>query len=69
MNGLEQIKEYLPFIIPILIVQYGLMIAALVHILRHKNYRIGNRVIWIVISVVVNTIGPILYFTIGKGEE
>ncbi|WP_033164821.1 PLDc N-terminal domain-containing protein [Clostridium sp. KNHs205] len=69
MNGLEQIKEYLPFIIPILIVQYGLMIAALVHILRHKNYRIGNRVVWIVISVVVNTIGPILYFTIGKGEE
>ena len=69
MNGLEQIKEYLPFIIPILIVQYGLMIAALVHILRHKNYRIGNRVIWIVITVVVNTIGPILYFTIGKGEE
>nr|WP_156034797.1 PLDc N-terminal domain-containing protein [Clostridium sp. KNHs205] len=66
---MEQIKEYLPFIIPILIVQYGLMIAALVHILRHKNYRIGNRVVWIVISVVVNTIGPILYFTIGKGEE
>jgi hypothetical protein len=69
MNGLEQLKEYLPFIIPILIIQYGLMIAALVHILRHKNYRIGNRVVWIIISVVVNTIGPILYFTIGKGEE
>ncbi len=69
MNGLEQIKEYLPFIIPILIVQFGLMTAALVHILRHKNYRIGNRIVWIVISVLVNTIGPILYFTIGKGEE
>jgi hypothetical protein len=69
MNGLEQLKEYLPFLIPILIIQYGLMIAALVHILRHKNYRIGNRVVWIIISVVVNTIGPILYFTIGKGEE
>ncbi|MDF2871842.1 MAG: hypothetical protein K0R05_3417 [Anaerocolumna sp.] len=69
MNGLEQLKEYLPFLIPILIIQYGLMIAALVHILRHKKYRIGNRVVWIIISVVVNTIGPILYFTIGKGEE
>ncbi|WP_331670265.1 PLDc N-terminal domain-containing protein [Anaerocolumna sp. AGMB13020] len=69
MNGLEQIKEFLPFIIPILIVQFGLMIAALVHILRHKNYRIGNRVVWIIITVVVNTIGPILYFTIGKGED
>ncbi|WOO39169.1 PLDc N-terminal domain-containing protein [Anaerocolumna sp. AGMB13020] len=66
---MEQIKEFLPFIIPILIVQFGLMIAALVHILRHKNYRIGNRVVWIIITVVVNTIGPILYFTIGKGED
>ncbi len=69
MNDFSQIKEYIPFLIPILIIQYGLMIAALIHIFRHQNYRFGNRILWVIITVVVNTIGPILYFTIGRGED
>jgi hypothetical protein len=50
-------------------IQLVLLITALVHILKHKHYRFGNRIMWVIIVVVVNTIGPILYFTIGKGEE
>lgn len=69
MHGLDQLREYLPFLIPILLVQWGLMIAALVHIFRHKNYRVGNRVLWVIVSVALNTIGPVLYFTIGRGED
>lgn len=69
MHGLDQLREYLPFLIPIMLVQLGLMIAALVHIFRHKNYRVGNRVLWVIVSVALNTIGPVLYFTIGRGED
>lgn len=69
MNSLNQLKEYLPFIIPLLAVQFCLMITALVHIFRHNNYRFGNRILWIIITVGINTLGPILYFTIGRGEE
>lgn len=69
MHGLDQLREYLPFLIPILLVQLGLMIAALVHIFRHENYRVGNRVLWVIVSVALNTIGPVLYFTIGRGED
>lgn len=63
------IMMYLPFLIPVAVIQIGLMVAALVHILRHKTYKVGNRVLWIIIVVLINLIGPILYFTIGKGEE
>lgn len=66
---LDAIKEYLPFLIPIMIIQIVLMITALVHVLKHKNYRFGNRIMWILIVVLINIIGPILYFTIGRGEE
>lgn len=69
MNSISQLKEYLPFIIPILVVQYGLAIAAIIHIFRHDNYRFGNRILWVIIALVVNTVGPILYFTIGRGED
>jgi uncharacterized protein YacL len=66
---LDNINQYLPFLIPIAVIELGLLIAALVHILRHNTYRIGNRVLWIIISVVLGIIGPVLYFAIGKGDE
>jgi len=67
--SMDLLIGYLPFIIPLAAIQLGLMIAALIHILRHKTYRVGNRALWIVISVCINTIGPILYFAIGRGDE
>ena len=66
---MEILKQYLPFLIPLAVIQLGLMIASLAHIFRHKTYRAGNRVLWIVVCVLVNTIGPVLYFAIGKGDE
>lgn len=69
MFDIQNLMQYLPFFIPIALIQLGLLIAALVHILRHKTYKAGNRVLWIVIVLVLNIIGPILYFVIGKGDE
>jgi uncharacterized membrane protein YsdA (DUF1294 family) len=66
---MEILMQYLPFLIPIILIQFGLLIAALVHILRHKTYKAGNRTLWIVLVIVINIIGPILYFIIGKGDE
>lgn len=58
-----------PFIlIPLIIVQVGLMVGSLIHIYTHKKYRTGNRVIWTILSF-VNFIGPIMYFIIGKEED
>lgn len=66
---MNNFMEYLPFLVPVIIVELGLMSAALVHCLKHKNYRFGNRPMWIVIIVVLELLGPILYFTIGRGED
>lgn len=66
---MNQFIEYLPFLIPILIVELGLMLVALTHVLKHKKYRFGNRLLWILVVVLFQIIGPIVYFTIGRGEE
>jgi len=66
---MEIIMEYLPFLIPLFVIQLGLMIAALVHIFRHNTYKSGTRVLWVIISICVNILGPILYFVIGKGDD
>ncbi|HAS74256.1 MAG TPA: hypothetical protein DCS67_08950 [Clostridiales bacterium UBA8960] len=65
---MDKLVEYLPLLIPIIVLQLGLTIAAIVHILRHKTYRIGNRTIWILVSF-IQIIGPIAYFVFGRGDE
>ena len=69
INVIEVIKSILPLIIPLIIIQLGLLIAALVHIFNHQNYKVGNRTIWIIVCLAVNTIGPILYFIFGRSDK
>lgn len=66
---MENLMEYLPFLIPIVILELTLMIVALVHIVRHPKVRVGNMVIWIIVVVVFQILGPIAYFAFGKGDE
>jgi len=66
---MDKLLEYLPFLIPLALIQLSLMAAALVHILKHENYRVGSRVLWIILSIGLNIVGAVLYFTIGKSDE
>lgn len=66
---MEFIGEYLPILIPLIIIIILLLIFSLRHILKHDKYKYGNRIIWILIVVCIQIIGPILYFTIGKDDD
>ncbi len=66
----EQVKEFLPFLIPLVIVQFALLGYTLYHIFTHKTYRRWNRRVWLIITLVgMNYVGPILYFLFGKEDE
>lgn len=67
--NLDQVREYLPFLIPLIVVELVLLVYALRHILTHRNYRIGNRTMWVLVSILVQIIGPVLYFVIGKEKD
>ncbi|WOO87691.1 PLDc N-terminal domain-containing protein [Mollicutes bacterium LVI A0039] len=60
--------EILTMLAPLLILQIALTIAALIHIFSHDKYKVGNRVLWVLVVLLINTIGPILYFALGRGE-
>jgi hypothetical protein len=66
---IDNFTQYLPVLLPLIILQLILMVTALVHIVRHNTVRRGSKPIWIIIVVCINIIGPILYFLFGKGEE
>ena len=67
---MEKITELLPFLIPLVIAQLALLGYAIHHILTHSNYKRGTRVLWLVVTLVLmNFVGPILYFLLGKEDE
>ena len=66
---LEEIMKHLPIIAPLFIIQLALALCALVHALKHPNYKIGNKTLWILVILFVNILGPVLYFVIGRGED
>ena len=64
------VMELLPFLIPLIIVEFVLLGYTLYHILTHKHYKRGSRVLWIVVVIIgMQFIGPILYFLLGKEES
>ena len=67
---MDQLKEFLPFLIPLVIAQFSLLGYTLYHILTHKTYKRGNRTLWLIVTVILmNFIGPILYFLLGKEDD
>ena len=67
---MEEIMEFLPFLIPLVIIQFSLLGYTIYHILKHDSFKRGNKTIWlIIVLILMNFIGPILYFIFGKKDE
>lgn len=66
---MEQLTEFLPFLIPIIIAEFVLLAVTIRHILTHTTYKKGSRVLWLIIAIVgMQFWGPILYFIFGKED-
>lgn len=61
-------SDIIIMLLPVIILQFTLMAVSLVHIFRHPNYKVGTRLIWVLVVIFINFLGPILYFAIGRGE-
>ncbi|MGM0829091.1 MAG: PLD nuclease N-terminal domain-containing protein [Bacillota bacterium] len=71
--GLNDLKDFdfmafLPIILPIIVVGTLLVLIALIDLYRHRRTR-KNVLIWTIIILFANTLGPILYFVIGRKES
>jgi hypothetical protein len=62
------VGAFMLLLIPVALLELGLMIWALVDVLRRERVRGDNKVVWILVIVLVNIIGPIIYFLLGRNE-
>jgi len=60
----------LAILLPLLALQLVLVIGALYDLTRpSRRVRGDNKVVWVLIILLVATIGPILYFLVGREPE
>jgi hypothetical protein len=65
---MEAIKPYIPFLIPIVLIELGLMIFALTDLIRRERTK-GPKWMWAILIVVVQIIGPVVYLVAGREES
>ena len=65
---MDEIRELLPLIIPILIIQLVLIVVALSDLMQRTETN-GPRWFWVIIIIFFNMLGPILYFLVGRKES
>jgi hypothetical protein len=68
-DQLQLIKDMLPFLIPLSIIQLALMIIALIDLFKREGMKSNTRVIWVLVIVLVNFFGPIIYFIFGRKDK
>ena len=66
---MSEITNNLALLLPVIILEFIFAITALIHVIKHPNYRFGNKAIWIIVVLFIQIIGPIFYFIFGRGEE
>ncbi len=65
----DEVLELLRVIWPLLLLQVGLMVWALVDVVRRRSTRTLSMPAWIIIILFVNFFGPIAYFLFGRAEQ
>ncbi|MDD2471440.1 MAG: PLD nuclease N-terminal domain-containing protein [Dehalococcoidales bacterium] len=68
-DELAIIKEILPFLIPLVLIQLALMVIALIDLLKREYVTGNNKVLWLIVILVINLVGPILYLLLGRKEK
>jgi len=66
---LGEIREMIPLLITLLVIQLILIGIALRDLVRRKRVKGGNKLLWGLVIVFIQYVGPILYLTIGREED
>ena len=60
-------SKLIPLLIPVVIIELGLMIIALLDLVKRERTR-GPKWIWALVIVVINIFGPIAYLLFGRQD-
>lgn len=62
-------RDMILAVLPLLVINLGLVAICLVDWLRRTSYRVLNKWTWLAVFVLVQIIGPVLYLVLGRSDE
>ena len=70
MNGeFEALKNALPYLIPLLVVEIVLLFVAIIDLDRRQYVTGNNKLVWVLVIVIIGIIGPVIYFVFGRRKK
>ena len=67
MVEIGNLSKFIGLIIPIVLLQLGLMVAALIDLAKRENTN-GPKWVWILVIVFGEILGSVIYFIFGRKE-
>ena len=62
-------EQVIALLLPVVAIQLGLMVAALFDLEKDdRRVRGGNKIVWVLIVVFLNIVGPLAYFLAGRED-
>lgn len=66
--GVEAMAKYLPFIVPIVVIQLGLMVFAMLDLVRRERFKHLPKWLWALIILFGQLLGPLAYLILGRED-
>lgn len=68
LTPFEQLVQYLPFILPLVLLQLILLFVALRDLIRREKTRYMPKWAWALLVIFIQFFGPIGYFILGRED-
>ncbi len=68
MENTESIVQMLPYLAPIFVLGLALLAYALVDLFKRKHVTGGKKIMWVLVAVCFQIVGPIAYLVFGRKE-
>jgi hypothetical protein len=68
MKEMESIVEMLPYLVPIFVLELALLAYALIDLFKRKHITGGKKIVWVLVAVCFQIVGPIAYLVFGRKE-
>ena len=69
MNENIDLGRFIALLVPLILVELGLLAFALNDLIRRERVKGGNKWLWAVLIIFFSLIGPILYLLLGREED
>ncbi|MDE3230815.1 MAG: PLDc N-terminal domain-containing protein [Chloroflexota bacterium] len=69
VHNLNQFVAMLPILLPLLLAELALLAYCLVDIIRpERRVRGGNKLVWVLVVLLIGTLGPLAYLFWGRED-